>query len=66
MDIHSQLQTADFVVIGAYAVVVVGIGMWVSYRRRAADDLFLADRSFGWPSMGLSIFGTNLSPSFMN
>jgi len=65
MDIHSQLQTADFVVIGIYAVVVVGVGMWVSYRRRATEDLFLAERSFGWANMGLSIFGTNVSPSFM-
>jgi SSS family solute:Na+ symporter len=63
MDIHSRLQTADFVVLGIYAVTIVGIGMWVSYRRRAADDLFLAGRSFGWPNMGLSIFGTNISPS---
>lgn len=65
MDIHSQLQTVDFVVIGFYAVLVIGIGMWVSYRRRDVDDLFLADRSFGWPNMGLSIFATNISPSFM-
>ena len=38
MDIHSQLQTVDFVVIGIYAVLVIGIGMWVSYRRRDVDD----------------------------
>jgi len=65
MDIHSQLQTADFVIIGIYAVVVVGIGMWVSYHRRAADDLFLAERSLSWPNVGLSIFGTNVTPAFL-
>jgi len=65
MDIHSQLQTIDFVVIAVYAVSVIGLGMGVSYRRRASDDLFLAGRSFGWPSVGLSIFATNVNPSFM-
>lgn len=65
MDIHSQLHAIDFVVIAVYAVAVTGLGMAVSYRRRASDDLFLAGRSFGWPSVGLSIFATNVSPSFM-
>ena len=65
MDIHSQLHTIDFLVIAVYAVAVTGLGMAVSYRRRASDDLFLAGRSFGWPSVGLSIFATNVSPSFM-
>lgn len=65
MDVHSRLETIDFVVIGIYAVSVIGLGLWVSYRRRASDDLFLAGRSFGWPSVGLSIFATNVNPSFM-
>ena len=65
MDVHSRLETIDFVVIGVYAVSVIGLGLWVSYRRRASDDLFLAGRSFGWPSVGLSIFATNVNPSFM-
>ncbi len=65
MDIHNQLQTIDFVVIAVYAVSVIALGMGVSYRRRGSDDLFLAGRSFGWPSVGLSIFGTNVNPSFM-
>ena len=38
MDIHSQLQTIDFVAIAVYAVSVISLGMWVSYRRRDSDE----------------------------
>jgi len=59
------LKTPDLIVIACYVVLLVGIGMWVSFRRRGSEDLFLAGRSLGWPNVGLSIFGTNVSPSFM-
>jgi solute:Na+ symporter, SSS family len=65
MDIHSKLQMLDFVIIGAYLVTLITIGMWVSFRRRGADDLFLGGRSQGWAVVGLSIFGTNVNPSFL-
>ena len=65
MDIHDKLQTFDFVVIVTYIVMLVTIGMWVSFRRRGADDLFLGGRSQGWKVVGLSIFGTNVNPSFL-
>jgi SSS family solute:Na+ symporter len=65
VDIHDKLQTLDFVVIVAYVVVLVTIGMWVSFRRRGAEDLFLGGRSQGWRVVGLSIFGTNVNPSFL-
>ena len=60
-----SLEVVDYVVIAVYVTVLVGIGMWVSWRRRGSEDLFLAGRSLGWPNVGLSIFGTNVSPSFM-
>jgi len=65
MEIYTKLKTADFVVIGVYLFAVVALGFWVSYRRRGSEDLFLGDRSFGWFNVGLSIFGTNVSPSMM-
>ena len=65
MDIHDKLQTLDFAVIFAYIVILVTIGMWVSFRRRGAEDLFLGGRSQGWGVVGLSIFGTNINPSFL-
>ena len=65
MDISSRLQPLDLAVIAAYIIALVGIGMWVSFRRRGAGDLFLAGRSLGWHNVGLSIFGTNVSPAFL-
>ena len=65
MDIHDKLQTLDFIVIVVYVVTLITIGMWVSFRRRGAEDLFLGGRSQGWGVVGLSIFGTNVNPSFL-
>ena len=65
MSIHEKLQTIDFVIIVAYVVALVSIGMWVSFRRRGAEDLFLGGRSQPWGVVGLSIFGTNINPSFL-
>ena len=65
MEIHDKLQSLDFVIIVAYIVILVTIGMWVSFRRRGAEDLFLGGRSQGWGVVGLSIFGTNVNPSFL-
>ena len=55
MDIHDKLQWLDFVIIVAYIVTLVTIGMWVSFRRRGAEDLFLGGRSQGWGVVGLSM-----------
>lgn len=59
------LTLLDGVVLATYLVLLVGIGTFVSYRRRKEEDQFLAGRSFGWFNVGLSIFGTNVSPSFL-
>ena len=65
MDVHSKLHTLDLAVIAVYITMLVGIGMWVSFRRRESQDLFLAGRSLGWYNIGLSIFGTNVGPAFL-
>jgi SSS family solute:Na+ symporter len=65
MEIYGSLKLLDFIVIVVYLITVVSIGMWVSFRRRGADDLFLAGRSLGWGNVGLSIFGTNIGPAFL-
>ena len=59
------LEFFDFVVIVAYLITVLAIGFVVSYRRKHADDIFLAGRNLRWPTVGLSIFGTNVSPSMI-
>src|SRR5512140_2983549 len=65
MDLRARLQAPDFAVMLAYLVALIAIGLWVSFRRRGAQYLFLGGRSLGWFNVGLSIFGTNINPSFL-
>ena len=66
MDIHEALQPLDFAVIIVYLIVLLGIGAWVSFHSKGAqEDLFLGGRTLPWYSVGLSIFGTNIGPSFL-
>ena len=60
-----SFTSLDILVIATYLLLLICIGISVSYRRRREDDQFLAGRSFGWFNVGLSIFGTNVSPSFL-
>ncbi len=64
MEIES-LHIADYLVIGAYIVTLLVLGFWVSFKKGHTEDLFLAGRNLSWPNIGLSIFGTNVQPSFM-
>ena len=67
-NIHESLLTIDFVIVGLYLVVLIGIGYWVSFvkKRNAGDEnLFLAGRSLKWYSIGLTMWGTNVGPSML-
>ncbi len=65
--IHSYLNTIDFVVVGIYLLVLIGIGYWVSFvkKKEENENLFLANRSLTWPSIGLTMWGTNVGPSML-
>lgn len=65
MEIQHALTWVDFGVVAVYIVALLGLGFWVSFRKDHTSDLFLGGRSFGWPNIGLSLFGTNVSPSMM-
>jgi solute:Na+ symporter, SSS family len=65
MEIHISLTVLDYIVIAAYVAALLAIGFWVSFKKDHEEDLFLAGRSLSWPNIGLSIFGTNVSPSMM-
>ncbi len=65
MEIYGRLRALDFVVIAAYVILLIVIGIYVSIRRRHEEDQFLANRSFGWFNVGLSIFATNVTPAIM-
>ncbi len=60
-----SLQTLDYWVIALYIISLMVIGFYVSFRKRHTQDLFLGGRSLSWPNVGLSIFGTNITPSMM-
>lgn len=65
--LSSSLRTPDFIIIGIYLLVLVGIACYVSYvqRKRSGENLFLAQHSLGWASIGLNMWGTNVGPSML-
>lgn len=67
MEIHEVLTISDFIVVGAYILILVGIGFWVSIRQKNNEDgnLFLAGNSLNWPSIGFTMWGTNVGPSML-
>lgn len=57
----SGFQTLDWVVIGAYFVVLLGLAIWVITRKQKnTEDYFLAGRNIGWFIVGASIFASNI------
>ena len=67
INIYEYLKPVDFLVVAAYLVVLVFIGYRVSFvrRRDKNENLFLAGRSLGWASIGLTMWGTNVGPSML-
>jgi SSS family solute:Na+ symporter len=55
----------DLAIIALYLLAIVGLGVWVSLRRKKSDagakSYFLAGGSLGWPVIGLALFSTNIS-----
>jgi len=51
----------DWLVIGLYFALLVGLTWWSVLRSRTtADDYFLAGRDLGWVVVGASIFASNI------
>lgn len=58
------ISTADLLVIFAYLVGIVGLGIWVGFRRRCGGEgshYFLAGNTLTWPVIGLAMFAANIS-----
>lgn len=64
-DTMPTMHPLDKLVFAGYILALLVIGGIVSYRRRHSEDLFLGGRSMGWGNVGLSIFGTNIGPTFL-
>jgi SSS family solute:Na+ symporter len=66
-NIHSYLQTIDFLVVLIYLIILIAIGYWVSFvkKKNSEENLFLAGHSLGWSSIGFTMWGTNVGPSML-
>ncbi|MBB3187007.1 sodium:solute symporter family transporter [Microbacter margulisiae] len=67
INVLSSLRSLDFVIIAIYLIVLVGIGYWVSFvkKKKENENIFLAEHSLTWPSIGLNMWGTNVGPSML-
>ncbi|KAF6018211.1 SLC5A9 [Bugula neritina] len=58
---NAKLVPWDFVVIAAYFVAIIGVGIWSSCRNRGSTKgYFLAGRSMHWIPVGASLFASNI------
>lgn len=60
-----QFAPIDYVVFGAYCLLIVSLGLWVSRGKkghvRDAEDYFLASKSLPWWAIGASLIASNIS-----
>ncbi|MEL6671838.1 MAG: sodium/sugar symporter [Bacteroidota bacterium] len=60
-----EFATIDYVVFGAYALLILAIGLWVSREKdggeKDAADYFLASKSLPWWAIGASLIASNIS-----
>ena len=57
----TQMQTLDWVMIGGYFTLLLGVAWWVvSKSKNTAADYFLAGRNLSWWIVGASIFASNI------
>ncbi|MEM1116659.1 MAG: sodium/sugar symporter [Bacteroidota bacterium] len=55
----------DYLVFGAYAALIVGVGLWVSRTKEGqeknTEDYFLAGKALPWWAIGASLIASNIS-----
>ena len=60
-----DFATIDYVVFGAYAALIVGVGLWVSREKEGhtkdSADYFLAGKALPWWAIGASLIASNIS-----
>ena len=61
METVQTLQTLDWIVLGAYFLVLLGVAWWVIRQKNEnTEDYFLAGKDVGWFVVGASIFASNI------
>ena len=60
-----SFSTIDYIVFIAYCLLVVGLGLWISTRKKSGEtdsgDYFLAGRALPWWAIGASLIASNIS-----
>ena len=57
----SSIENIDWIIISFYISSLLIIGLIYSRRSNKVEEFFLASRDTGWISIGLSLFGSNMS-----
>lgn len=61
----SNFHTLDYIVFGAYAILILSVGLWVSRtkkgQKKTTEDYFLAGKSLPWWAIGASLIAANIS-----
>ncbi len=62
-----NLSTIDYIIIVAYMLLIVGIGVFSGFTRKSksSEGFFLAGRSLKWPLIGTALFAANISTIHM-
>lgn len=60
-----SMRSADWIVLIAYFVILLVIGIWASSKSSKNGHNFLAGNSLRWHHIGFSMWGTNVGPSML-
>jgi SSS family solute:Na+ symporter len=62
---NTGFETLDYIVFALYALVILGVGLWVSRNKKgetkSTEDYFLASKSLPWWAIGASLIAANIS-----
>ena len=62
---NSSFEFLDYLIFGLYALMILGVGLWVSRtkdgKEKSAEDYFLAGKSLPWWVIGSSLIAANIS-----
>lgn len=62
---NPTFHTIDIIIFAAYLLIIVGLGIWISRRKKnkdkTAEDYFLAGKSLPWWTIGASLIAANIS-----